>query len=321
MKKLLRNLAVLMVAAVVLFSLSAICFAESDDTVESAPDAVISSETTAVDPDAESVPDAQKSDAEDISASAVITTGETEAAEATEEAAEEAEPLVQFILLQKLAKVFDGDHATDLIMLLCALAAFVILVVVAILTGKKSSSKSFGEVKVPVIKILIMGALSLSLSFVLSYIKLFSMPFGGSITLCSMLPIMVYAAWVGPGYGFLVALCYAGLQIVQGAWIVHPVQFIFDYIIGFTAIGLSSLFRSEKLLPVGILVAGFARMICSSIAGLYYGLPEGLEMNLFAYTLLYNFMSIGIDTIICLIVYIIPPVRKMFNHLRESYLA
>jgi thiamine transporter len=169
------------------------------------------------------------------------------------------------------------------------------------------------------VKMLVYGAISISLAFVLSYIKLFSMPLGGSITLFSMLPIMVFAAWAGPGYGFLAAFAYGLLQVVQGAYIIHWAQFLLDYIFAFTALGLASFF--PKRTEVGILTAGVARMVFSTIAGaVFWGAADGWN-SAWVYSLAYNGSTIGIDTILCLIAFVIPPVKKALGRVREQLFA
>ena len=110
---------------------------------------------------------------------------------------------------------------------------------------------------------LVYGALCVALSFVLSYIKLFSLPMGGSLTLCSMLPIAAYACVFGPAYGFAAGFAYSLLQIIQGAWVVHWAQFLLDYIFAFTCYGIPSLF--PKKLIKGLTVAGLARLLFSGM--------------------------------------------------------
>ena len=151
-----------------------------------------------------------------------------------------------------------------------------------------------------------------ALAQVLSYIKLFSMPMGGSLTLCSMLPIAMYAWAFGPAYGFTAAFAYSLLQIIQGAWIVHPVQFVLDYFIAFTCYGLSSLF--PKCLPLGVGVAGLARYACSVISGVVFFADSAAEAgyeSALLYSLGYNGGTIGVETILCVIVACVPGVVRI----------
>ena len=87
----------------------------------------------------------------------------------------------------------------------------------------------------------------MALSFGLRYIKIFSMPQGGSLTLLSMLPIMLYAYMFGPREGLVAAAAYSVLQCVQGVFFLNFLQFLFDYIIGFTLLGLAGLFHKSKI--------------------------------------------------------------------------
>ena len=158
---------------------------------------------------------------------------------------------------------------------------------------------------------LVFGALSVTLSFVLSYFKLFSMPFGGSITLVSMLPVILYASYFGPACGFTAAFAYSLLQVIQGPYIVHPIQFVLDYFVAFTCLGLASLFPQKLVL--GAAVAGFARMLVSTVSGAIFFKDAGLDygmLNPWAYSLVYNGLTLGVDTVLCMIVAALPPIKR-----------
>lgn len=159
---------------------------------------------------------------------------------------------------------------------------------------------------------LVYGALAIALSFVLSYIKIYDAPFGGSVTLCGMLPLCLYACAFGPKYGFLAALGYGVLQIVQGAYVVHPVQFVLDYLLAFTVLGLASLF--PRRYAVGTFVSGLARMLCSIVSGGVFFASYAAEAgftNAWVYSVVYNATTIGIETVLCTVVAALPPVRKI----------
>ena len=214
---------------------------------------------------------------------------------------------MKFKLFAKLASL----EGLDLVLLIAAAALFAVILFFAVKYRKNLEDRSR---KVNTTRALVYGALCLTLSFVLSYIKLFSMPFGGSITLASMLPLMMYAAAFGPFYGFAAAFAYALLQIVQGAWIVHPVQFILDYFVAFTCLGLPSLFRDK--LTLGVIVAGFSRMLASTVSGAVFFADSGLDYgiaNPWTYSLLYNMLTIGVDTLICAGVSLVPAIKKLWK--------
>jgi thiamine transporter len=172
---------------------------------------------------------------------------------------------------------------------------------------------------------LVYGALCVSLSFVLSYLKLFEMPQGGSITPASMLPVMLYAYWFGPRKGFMAAFVYSLLQFIQAPYFLSFFQFLLDYVISFTALGLVGFFApgekssagwKKASLVVGVLVGGLARFLSNFAAGvIYYGsyAPEG--MNPVLYSLTYQLASIGPDVIICAIVAAILMYSGILNRL------
>lgn len=91
------------------------------------------------------------------------------------------------------------------------------------------------------------GAVCVALSFALSYVRLFKMPMGGSITFASMLPIMLFAFMFGSRKGVAVGAIYGLLQAIQDPWIIHPAQFLLDYVVAFSAIGLIGIFRELGL--------------------------------------------------------------------------
>ena len=169
------------------------------------------------------------------------------------------------------------------------------------------------------VKALVYGAMCLAIAFVLSYVKLFSLGFGGSITLCSMLPIMVYAYWYGPKHGLTAAFAYSLLQIIQGVSFYHWVQFILDYFLAFTALGLAGFFK--KSLPLGVLVSGLARIVFSVISGAVffgeYGAYYGL--GAWGYSILYNgIMTIGPELVLCLILAVLPPFKRVVDRMRPK---
>lgn len=172
------------------------------------------------------------------------------------------------------------------------------------------------------LKALVYGALCLALSFALSYVKLFEMPMGGSITLCSMLPLCMYAWMFGPARGFLAAFAYSLLQVVQGAHVVHWFQFLLDYIFAFTCLGMAAFF--PKHLWLGVLVGGFFRLLCSILSGVIfyasYAADAGYSSALL-YSIAYNGSSLGVDTLICVAVVLLPPVKNLTERLKASTLG
>ena len=89
------------------------------------------------------------------------------------------------------------------------------------------------------------AALCIALGFILSYIKLADFPQGGSVTLASMLPICLFAYAYGVGPGFLVGIAFGLIGMINGAYIIHPIQMLLDYPLPFAMLGLAGLFRNR----------------------------------------------------------------------------
>lgn len=119
-------------------------------------------------------------------------------------------------------------------------------------------------------------AVMLALAFVLSYVKIFTLPFDGSITLFSMLPICLISVMYGIGWGLGTAFCYSWLQILKGGVFtlgLTPIMLIgslmLDYIVAFTAIGLAGILRKKGKVGicVGTGMACVVRFLSHFVAG------------------------------------------------------
>ena len=160
----------------------------------------------------------------------------------------------------------------------------------------------------------------IALAFVLSFVKLFSAPLGGSVTLCSMFFICVIGYLYGWKYSLAAALAYGILQFVQKPEIYTPLQVIIDYGLAFTALGLSGFFRKKKIgLYLGYLAGVTGRFIFSTISGYVFFAdyaPEG--WNPLLYSVCYNASYIYIEAVITLAIMLIPPVESAVERIRNS---
>ena len=165
-------------------------------------------------------------------------------------------------------------------------------------------------------KALAYAALSIALAFVLSFIKVFEMPQGGSVTLASMLPIMLFAAAYGVGPGLLVGAVYGLLQYLQGGWFVHPIQFALDYPLAFAMIGLAGLYVhlpkkwSKWSLYASMIVAACGRALSATLAGIFFW-----ETAPWA-SLVYNGTYLIPDTLICILL-AIPVAPRVMKIMRK----
>ena len=157
---------------------------------------------------------------------------------------------------------------------------------------------------------LVESALLIAVGFVLSYITLFKMPQGGSVTPLSMLPLLMIGLRHGSKWGLAGGFVYAGLQMIQDFW-PPPTGTVpgyiavvgLDYIAAFTVLGLSGLFKGRKY---GLIYAAplclSLRFICHFISGIVvWGVYAG-ELPVWLYSLTYNGPYMGIELAMTMVV-------------------
>ena len=120
------------------------------------------------------------------------------------------------------------------------------------------------------------AAMCLALSYALSYIKLFSLPQGGSVTFASMLPLMLYSYMFGAKKGLIAGVVYGLLQFIQSPQYYQSMQVLLDYPIAFGVLGLAGLFNNSKLIKgatarfiLGCCLAVSFRYLSHVISGYY----------------------------------------------------
>lgn len=157
-------------------------------------------------------------------------------------------------------------------------------------------------------KCLTLAGITVAMSFGLSYIRLFKMPQGGSVTFASLLPIMIFSSVYGTKKGVLVCLSYGVLQAVQDPYIIHPAQFLLDYPIAFAGIGLSGIFNGVSKLNdkpqvkflLGGIIAGITRFLSHLFSGVFAFSAYADGANVWLYSMAYN-SFVFIDLAIVLI--------------------
>ncbi len=143
-------------------------------------------------------------------------------------------------------------------------------------------------------------AIMVGLATVLSMVKMWEMPLGGSITLLSMLPIVLIALRHGTAIGVGTAFVYACGQLFLGlsslmSWGMTPTMWVgsvvFDYLLAFTVLGFAGLFKKYGFpgALAGIVLACALRFVSHFISGaIFFAVwcPEG--WNVAFYSLCYN---------------------------------
>ena len=164
------------------------------------------------------------------------------------------------------------------------------------------------------VKMLCEAAMLIALAQILSYVKLFEFPNGGSVD-CAMLPIILFAVRYGWGWGTGVGLVYGALQYFLANGIsIDWTTILSDYFIAFALLGLGAgLFCGKKGgVYFGTLVGGFLRFMAHFVVGaLVWGkyMPDkffGMTMtNEWFYSFLYNISYMLPDIAICLLLFLL----------------
>ena len=103
-------------------------------------------------------------------------------------------------------------------------------------------------------RILVESALLVAMATVLSNLKIWQSPYGGSVTLLSMVPIIVLSLRRGIKVGLTAGFVHGLIQLLLGlsnvAWVPTPAGIVIcaltDYLLPFTLLGLGGLFRKVK---------------------------------------------------------------------------
>ncbi len=162
-------------------------------------------------------------------------------------------------------------------------------------------------------RILVECALMIAVGTVLSNIRIFTMPNGGSVTLLGMLPFVLVSFRHGVKWGLFTGFVNGCLQMLLGFWAPPVPTFLYflgevllDYLLAFMALGLADLFarpfKNRMLgLAVGTAAAGVLRFLCSFLSGvLVWGnLNEGLAA--WTYSLGYNASYMAPETLITVV--------------------
>ena len=207
---------------------------------------------------------------------------------------------------------------------------------------------------------LVESAIMIALSAVLEFVSKSIIPemaFGGQITIVSMLPVVLVAWKYGIGKGLITGFIYSLVQMVMGVGTISKMilptsdeylgslvnimlMFVFDYILAYTVLGLSAMYKKKIInnsvsLPLGAFTVLLFRYVCHIISGYilfgawaeWFFTQEGFYswgetiMNTFSgnalsliYSIVYNgfymIPEIIITTIVAVVVSKIPQITK-----------
>lgn len=143
------------------------------------------------------------------------------------------------------------------------------------------------------------GGVAAGLSLALSYLSLFRMPQGGSVSL-EMVPLFIYAARWGLWPGVVAGVASGLLQAMLGGYVVHWAQGLLDYPVAFGVLGAAGAFASAE---IGVVVGSLLRLAAHWLSGVVFFAeyaPAGQSAAL--YSLVYNLTYMVPEALISLVV-------------------
>lgn len=208
---------------------------------------------------------------------------------------------------------------SDLGLYLCTAGLVVVIALLTVFLGRKDR-KGFDS------RTISYAAVCVAMSFALSYIKLWEMPQGGSITLASLLPLMIYSYMFGVRKGVFAGFIYGLLQAIQDPWLIHPAQFLLDYPVAFAAIGLAGMFRGvqafrrapQAAFALGAIVASVLRFLSHIFSGVFAFSEYAGGQNPWIYSMAYN-SFVFIDIAIVIVVGVVVFSSKAFMNVVDRY--
>jgi thiamine transporter len=180
---------------------------------------------------------------------------------------------------------------------------------------------------------LVEGAVMIALAAVLSLVKVYKLPWGGSITLLSMVPICLYSIKRGAAAGMAVSFVYSVVQLLLDlgevlSWGLTAgtlvACFALDYILAYSVLGTAGIFRrfGTKGWIAGCVFALLLRLLMHFLSGVLIwhsvGKVWGFETsNEYLYSLLYNgsYMvpEMIFTTVAVVLLFRLTPIRKLLN--------
>ena len=196
-----------------------------------------------------------------------------------------------------------SEDTTHIVTLISFIALAVLIVVLLLLS---IFNKSFTTTEIA------FAGICLATSFVLSFIKVSPVVYGGSITLASFVPLLIYAYKFGPIKGTLTGLIFGVLNFITDPYILTPMSFVLDYLLAFASIGIMGIapkfgkLSTTLKVTLGTICVYVLRFIFHLLSGFIYfqegaiwvSLPEWALVNSFIYSFIYQLIYIPGDAII-----------------------
>ena len=212
----------------------------------------------------------------------------------------------------------DGSYALTT----AGYTAFIVGMIAVLLLASLITTRVFGRESRIGARQLAFSAMAIALAMVASMVPMPRMPFGGHITLFSLLFITLIGYWYGLAGGIACGVAYGTLQLILDPYILSIPQLICDYILAFGALGLSGLFSGKVRGELWGYLVGVAGRYCFAVlSGIIffasYAPSEGVLSNPVYYSLVYNLTYIGAEAALTAALLNIPAVRSAIASIKR----
>ena len=198
-----------------------------------------------------------------------------------------------------------SEQTTEIVKWISVAAAIVLLGIIGIVSLARKNRRDTKRIA--------FAGVCVAMSFTLAVIKFSPIQYGGSITLASFVPIMLYAYVYGVADGLIVGLVHGLLNFIEDPYILTPATFLLDYLLAFASVGVMGFFgkmrRKEKsVLPlvlgaISVFAVRFISHLCSGAifflqGAVWVDFPAWATANAFVYSFIYQCVYIPADCLI-----------------------
>ncbi len=167
----------------------------------------------------------------------------------------------------------------------------------------------------------ILIAFAVVLDLLSRVIPLFQMPQGGFVSLV-LLPVIVVSLRHGFLYGFISGFVLGIISFMLDGLVIHWGSIIFDYVLAFSLVGLSAIFKKNALkgnlvnFILAITLASLARYLMHGISGVVFFSEYAGDINVYFYSFIvynlpYNLVSYLFMVVSGIIIY--PSFKQLFK--------
>jgi thiamine transporter len=205
-----------------------------------------------------------------------------------------------------------SEQATETVKWISVGAVVLLLALVAVFSlFRKQKNEKYDAKRIA------FAGMCVASSFVLALVKFKFVAFGGSITIASFVPVLLYAYAYGPASGFAVGLIHGLLNFIESPYILTPATFVLDYLLAFASIGIMGFFgkikrKENSALPLvlGCVCVFSARFLAHLFSGMIFfmqgaiwdPLPSWAMGNAFLYSFIYQCVYVPADALIATMV-------------------